>query len=201
MFNRASTPTAQPPQGPGPLPILRRAVENEIVISPVDQYGRAAETAWVVDSVGMHWSKCHLLEDPTITRTFKHTDLTLTGRDSAGNEIKVPVREFHVPTGPQPRPAVTRQRSRVIDGHVQLVDVTERSGERSARGPDGRWRTESTHKGLKFTPPMSLNEGWRVEADPDKAKNVPPLQRLFRPGEGDEQGAIRIPRPVVDSHK
>jgi hypothetical protein len=185
---------AQPPQGPGQLPILRRALENEVVIAPVDQYGRQIETAWVVDSVGMHWVKTHLLQDPQITRTLKHSDIALTGRDAENNEIKVEPREFHLHSGPQPLPSVTKQRSRVIDGQVQLVDVTENPNDRSVRGPDGIWRPESQHRGLRFSPPMSLNETWRVEAADVK---TPTSKKMFR--ESDGEGFFIIPRVDIPS--
>jgi hypothetical protein len=74
------------------------------VVAPADQFGRDAETAWVVTSVGVHWVKTHLLESPTITRTWKHQDIALTGRDSADREIKVEPREYPIPSGPQPAP-------------------------------------------------------------------------------------------------
>jgi hypothetical protein len=140
MFDRASTPEA-PVQGPGPVPILRKAGVDEIVIAPVDQYGREIGTAWVVDSVGVHWVKTHLLQDPTITRILKHEDIALTGRDGDDNEIKVEPREFHVPTGPQPRPSVTKIRSRrdPQTGYILQMPVTEYADEAYVKGAG--WRT------------------------------------------------------------
>jgi hypothetical protein len=139
--------------------------------------------------------KTHLLEDPTITRTLKHEDIALTGRNSAGEEIKVPAREFHIPEGPQPAPVKKSLRQRMVDGRLQFVEVTERPGERSIRGPDGVWRSESDHRMLKFTKGLGINEPWRVEADPDYKPSI--RERVFRPGEDEDQG-LRIPRPLVD---
>jgi hypothetical protein len=182
-------------------PTFRRGEPGEVVVIDYDRLGQPNRTRWVVRSASLKLTVCHLESDPTVTRTFRNEYLELTGRDAAGNEIKVEPREFTAPTGPQPKPSVTRLRSRLIGTQVHQIEVRERPGERCVRCPDGKCRYESEAKNLNFTPPMSLNEKWLVEVDGDKYKSAPISQRVFRPGESDDQGAIRIPRPVVDTKK
>jgi hypothetical protein len=203
-LDRASQQIAQPPEQPQ-RPMFRRAVAGEVVTALYDRFGQANETRWVVKSPSLKLTVCHLESDPSVTRTFRNEDLSLTGLDSSGAQIKVPVRTY-TPPDPNPSPGlpkplryVERRRVHPVTREVSYVQVPEYANEHYIRAEDGNYYTKWDYAALEFHKPRTLSDRWFVTAK--KNYQAPASQRLFRPGEQDDDGAFVVPRLDVPKKK